>query len=89
MLAVNVILHRKNLLNVARLFKGFSHVHFRAAFCRCAGIQLNRQKKKDNKMTMQLTVFKEVHNTWPAKNGKPAGESYDLLLETAVELCSR
>jgi hypothetical protein len=24
-------------------------------------------------------VFKEVHNTWPAKNGKPAGESYDLL----------
>ncbi len=30
-------------------------------------------------MIMQLTVFKEVHNTWPAKNGKPAGESYDLL----------
>jgi len=28
---------------------------------------------------MTLTVFKEVHNTWPAKNGKPAGESYDLL----------
>ncbi len=30
-------------------------------------------------MIMQLAVFKEVHNTWPAKNGKPAGESYDLL----------
>ena len=30
-------------------------------------------------MIMQLTVFKEVHNTWPGKNGKPAGESYDLL----------
>ena len=30
-------------------------------------------------MIMQLTVFKEVHNTWPAKNGKSAGESYDLL----------
>lgn len=30
-------------------------------------------------MIMVLTVFKEVHNTWPAKNGKPAGESYDLL----------
>jgi hypothetical protein len=30
-------------------------------------------------MIMTLTVFKEVHNTWPAKNGKPAGESYDLL----------
>ena len=30
-------------------------------------------------MIMQLTVFKESHNTWPAKNGKPAGESYDLL----------
>jgi hypothetical protein len=29
---------------------------------------------------MQLTVFKEVHYTWPSKNGKPAGESYDLLL---------
>lgn len=30
-------------------------------------------------MIMIPTVFKEVHNTWPAKNGKPAGESYDLL----------
>ncbi len=30
-------------------------------------------------MIMSLSVFKEVHNTWPAKNGKPAGESYDLL----------
>jgi len=30
-------------------------------------------------MIMTLTVFKEVHNTWPAKNGKQAGESYDLL----------
>ena len=30
-------------------------------------------------MIMTLTVFKEVHNTWPAKNGKAAGESYDLL----------
>ena len=30
-------------------------------------------------MIMTLTVFKEVHNAWPAKNGKPAGESYDLL----------
>ena len=30
-------------------------------------------------MILQLTVFKEVHNTWPAKNGKPAGESFDLL----------
>ena len=28
---------------------------------------------------MTLTVFKETHNAWPAKNGKPAGESYDLL----------
>ena len=37
------------------------------------------KKTKDDKMIMQLTVFKEVHNTWPAKNGKPAGESYDLL----------
>lgn len=30
-------------------------------------------------MIVTLIVFKEVHNTWPAKNGKPAGESYDLL----------
>ena len=30
-------------------------------------------------MIMTLAVFKEVHNTWPAKNGKPGGESYDLL----------
>ena len=28
---------------------------------------------------MTLTVFKEVHNPWPAKNGKPGGEAYDLL----------
>ena len=24
-------------------------------------------------------MFKEVHNTWPPKNGKPGGEAYDLL----------
>ena len=30
-------------------------------------------------MIMDLTVFKEFHNTWPTKNGKPAGESWDLL----------
>jgi len=30
-------------------------------------------------MIITLTVFKEVHNTWPAKNGKPAGEAFDLL----------
>ena len=30
-------------------------------------------------MIMTLTVFKEVHNTWPPKNGKPGGEAYDLL----------
>ena len=30
-------------------------------------------------MVVTLTVFKEVHNTWPAKNGKPGGESFDLL----------
>jgi hypothetical protein len=37
------------------------------------------QQMKGKPMIMTLTVFKEVHNTWPAKNGKPAGESYDLL----------
>jgi len=37
------------------------------------------EQNEENNMIMQLTVFKEVHNTWPAKNGKPAGESYDLL----------
>jgi len=30
-------------------------------------------------MVFTLEVFKEVHNAWPAKNGKPAGESWDLL----------
>jgi hypothetical protein len=34
---------------------------------------------KGKKMVVTLTVFKEVHNTWPAKNGKPGGESFDLL----------
>jgi hypothetical protein len=30
-------------------------------------------------MKMDLTVFKEVHNVWPAKDKRPAGESWDLL----------
>jgi hypothetical protein len=30
-------------------------------------------------MVLDLTVFKEVHNTWPARDGRPAGESWDLL----------
>ena len=30
-------------------------------------------------MVVKLEVFKTVHNTWPAKNGMAAGESYDLL----------
>jgi len=38
-----------------------------------------RIQPKDKTMIMTLTVFKEVHNTWPAKNGKPGGEAYDLL----------
>jgi hypothetical protein len=41
--------------------------------------EAGNKQTKDNKMIMTLTVFKEVHNAWPAKNGKPAGESYDLL----------
>jgi hypothetical protein len=41
--------------------------------------KLRRIQLKDNLMIMTLTVFKEVHNTWPAKNGKPGGEAYDLL----------
>src|ERR1017187_9764894 len=32
-----------------------------------------------NNMVVKLEVFKTVHNTWPAKNGMAAGESYDLL----------
>ena len=30
-------------------------------------------------MIITLIVFKEVHNSWPPKNGKPGGESFDLL----------
>ena len=30
-------------------------------------------------MVVKLEVFKTVHNTWPAKNGMAAGESFDLL----------
>ena len=43
-----------------------------------SGKRTNNNENKDS-MIMTLIVFKEVHNTWPAKNGKPAGESYDLL----------
>ena len=39
----------------------------------------NPAGKGKHKMIMTLTVFKEVHNTWPPKNGKPGGEAYDLL----------
>src|ERR1017187_3915754 len=35
--------------------------------------------ERTNKMVVKLEVFKTVHNTWPAKNGMAAGESYDLL----------
>jgi hypothetical protein len=34
---------------------------------------------KGKHMVVTLTVFKEVHNSWPPKNGKPGGESFDLL----------
>src|ERR1039458_7635217 len=44
-----------------------------------AGRGKETKTRKGNRMIMTLIVFKEVHNTWPAKNGKPAGESYDLL----------
>ena len=30
----------------------------------------NNKQTKGNNMIMTLTVFKEVHNTWLAKNGK-------------------
>jgi hypothetical protein len=30
-------------------------------------------------MIMLLIVFKEVHNAWPAKEKRAAGESWDLL----------
>jgi len=30
-------------------------------------------------MILTLKVFKEVHNTWPAREGRPGGESWDLL----------
>jgi hypothetical protein len=44
------------------------------------GFNINRRiQQTGNNMIMTLTVFKEVHNTWPPKNGKPGGEAYDLL----------
>ncbi len=45
----------------------------------CESAKADNNDKENKSMIMVLTVFKEVHNTWPAKNGKPAGESYDLL----------
>jgi len=30
-------------------------------------------------MIVKLTVFKETHNTWPARGDMKAGESFDLL----------
>lgn len=31
-------------------------------------------------MIGEFNVFKESHRTWPARNGKPAGEFFGLLL---------
>ena len=31
-------------------------------------------------MIVQALVWKEEHNKWPARNGKPGGESFDLVL---------
>jgi hypothetical protein len=75
---MNGILHENNSLNVARQFNGLGLVHFLTALCRSRGINQSGRKGK-HKMIMTLTVFKEVHNTWPPKNGKPGGEAYDLL----------
>ena len=55
-----------------------------AIFLLCLRPQLGtltsrRIQQKADKMIMTLTVFKEVHNTWPAKNDRPGGEAYDLL----------
>src|SRR6185437_6656730 len=55
-----------------------NYAPWRAAVC-ASRANKRRNQRKVNKMIMTLTVFKEVHNAWPAKNGKPAGESYDLL----------
>lgn len=32
-------------------------------------------------MVIKFRIFKSVHNTWPPRNGKPGGESYDLLCQ--------
>ena len=37
------------------------------------------EQTKGKNMVVKLVVFKTVHNTWPAKNGMAAGESFDLL----------
>jgi hypothetical protein len=57
----------------------FNITHLTFFRLRQVNLKHRRNKRKGNTMIMTLTVFKEVHNTWPAKNGKPGGESYDLL----------
>lgn len=31
-------------------------------------------------MVLTALVFTEVHNQWPARNGKPAGERWEILV---------
>jgi hypothetical protein len=69
---------------LSQTHKGRETVTSGAIPCPCPAADRNtkprrQQETKGSNMIMTLTVFKEVHNTWPAKNGKPAGESYDLL----------
>ncbi len=41
--------------------------------------EINQQRKESN-MIATFQVHKQTYGHWPAKNGKPAGESFDLDL---------
>lgn len=40
----------------------------------------NKQQRKTNGMIARFQVFTEIHNRWPARGDRPAGESFNLLL---------
>lgn len=40
--------------------------------------QSTENNRKENQMVATFQVHKQTYGRWPAKNGKPGGESFDL-----------
>ena len=72
--------HRAKRHGVGSILKAISPLCLRPQWGTNKTRRKTNNKQTERKhMVIKLEVFKTVHNTWPAKNGMAAGESYDLL----------